>query len=124
MNDNLDITIASSAGRFLSNDDPFWPRIELATLRARLGLAGTVSDTRLEVAARAAALLAAGEFADWRRVLRARGYRRLSDLARHEHGKALSTCYLRQVETLVLRTLSGDVQTSERPAHAWAGRLR
>lgn len=78
--------------------DLFWPRIELKHLRECLGLASDVSDTQLELAARASMDVAAREFADWRRRLRERGYRRLSDVAGHEQGRALSTCYLRRVQ--------------------------
>lgn len=79
----------------LASDDPFWPRINLLELRRRLALTCAISDTRLEVAARAAAHKAAGEFAQWRRVLRERGYKRLEDMASHQR---LSGCYRRAVE--------------------------
>ena len=123
MHDKLDTTIGPPPGRVLSNDDPFWPRIDLSILRTRLGLTRAVSDTRLEVAARAAVLLAASEFANWRRILRARGYRRLSELAGHEHGRALSTCYLRQVEAFIWRALSNDVLVSERRTRVSRGQI-
>ncbi|MBA1205225.1 head completion/stabilization protein [Pseudomonas capeferrum] len=121
MHDNLETTTRSATGKILSSDDPFWPRIDLSSLRARLGLNDSVSDTRLEVAARAAAIKAASEFACWRRSLRARGYRCLSDLEGHEQGRALSTCYLRQVEACVGRTLSSGVLGGERQAWVTEG---
>lgn len=91
--------------RYLMCQDPFWPRVELGQLRARLGLCADISDTQLEVAARVSMEVAAQEFADWRRCLRERGYRQLADVAGHEHGRALSNCYLRLVEGWTRLTL-------------------
>ncbi|AVD89523.1 MULTISPECIES: head completion/stabilization protein [Pseudomonas] len=91
--------------RFPDGDDPFWPRIELCSLRERLRLGGQVSEARLALAARCAAINAASEFAHWRAVLRGRGYKRLEDVAGHDHGRALSVCYRRFVEAAVMRTL-------------------
>ncbi|MGY4526583.1 head completion/stabilization protein [Pseudomonas sp. TE21394] len=87
--------------RFADNHDPFWPRIALGRLRERLHLHSSVSETALEVAARCAAIDAAREFARWRAVLRRRGYKRLEDVARHDHGRALRVCYLRFIEAAV-----------------------
>ncbi|MDZ3992830.1 head completion/stabilization protein [Pseudomonas sp. Teo4] len=94
--------------RFPDGHDPFWPRIELSVLRERLRLGDQVSDVRLALAARCAAVTAASEFARWRAVLRGRGYKRLEDVAGHHHGRALSVCYRRFVEAAVMRTLYTD----------------
>jgi hypothetical protein len=91
--------------RFADCHDPFWPRLDLATLRERLNLPQPVSEAALEVAARCAAIDAAREFARWRAVLRERGYKRLEDVAGHDQGRALRVCYLRFVEAAVLHSL-------------------
>lgn len=96
--------------RYLVYHDPFWPRIELGRLRERLGLSSQVSDTRLELAARGSMEVAAREFADWRRCLRERGYRRLIDVDGHEQGRALSICYLRLVEARTRWSLAQQVR--------------
>ena len=85
--------------RFADSHDPFWPRIDLGRLRERLQ--SSVSETALQVAARCAAIDAAREFARWRAVLRRRGYKRLEDVARHDHGRALRVCYLCFIEAAV-----------------------
>ncbi|MDN5507455.1 MAG: head completion/stabilization protein [Pseudomonas sp.] len=90
----------------LTCDDPFWPSINLRELRQHLALCGAISDTRLEVAARAAAHKAGREFAQWRRVLRDRGYKRLEDMASHQ---LLSGCYRRAVEANTHLALEKDV---------------
>lgn len=90
----------------LTSDDPFWPSINLRELRQHLALTCAISDTRLEVAARAAAHKAGGEFAQWRRVLRDRGYKRLEDMASHQ---LLSGCYRRAVEANTHLALESDV---------------
>ncbi|MGS7250762.1 head completion/stabilization protein [Pseudomonas anuradhapurensis] len=87
--------------RFADSHDPFWPRIDLGRLRERLLLQPSVSETALAVAARCAVIDAAREFAHWRAVLRRRGYKRLEDVARHDHGRALRVCYLRFIEAAV-----------------------
>lgn len=87
--------------RFADSHDPFWPRIDLGRLRERLHLQSSISETALQVAARCAAIDAAREFARWRAVLRGRGYKRLEDVARHGHGRALRVCYLRFIEAAV-----------------------
>lgn len=92
------------------SDDPFWPRINLLELRRSLALTWHVSDARLEVAARTAADKAGGEFAQWRRVLRSRGYKRLEDLASHQR---LSRCYRRAVEANARLALANDVLVVE-----------
>ncbi|WP_422421761.1 head completion/stabilization protein [Pseudomonas sp. GZD-222] len=94
----------------LACHDPFWPPIELEGLRNHLQLSVPISDARLEVAALAAAHKAADEFAQWRRVLRARGYKRLADLASHER---LSRCYLLSVQAHTRRTLEQCLQVVE-----------
>lgn len=91
--------------RFPDSHDPFWPRIELSALRERLRLGAAISEVRLALAARCAAIAAAEEFARWRVALRARGHKRLEDLAGHDHGHALSVCYRRFIEAAVLRAL-------------------
>lgn len=102
MNSNASATTEDDSqlqgSRYLACHDLFWPRIELDVLRNRLHLPPEISDTQLEVAARTSVELAAQELAQWRRCLRERGYRRLIDVARHDQGRALSTCYLRLVE--------------------------
>ncbi|KIC83059.1 head completion/stabilization protein [Pseudomonas sp. C5pp] len=91
--------------RFADCHDPFWPRVELNRLRERLNLRRPVSEAVLEVAARCAAIDAAREFARWRAVLRERGYKRLEDVAGHDHGRALRVCYIRFVEAAVMHYL-------------------
>ncbi|MFJ4454664.1 head completion/stabilization protein [Pseudomonas sp. NPDC089392] len=91
--------------RFADCHDPFWPRVDLCRLRQRLNLPQPVSDAALEVAARCAAIDAAREFARWRAVLRERGYKRLEDVAGHDHGRALRVCYIRFVEAAVMYSL-------------------
>ena len=116
--------------RYLVYHDPFWPRIELGRLRECLGLSSGISDTQLEVAARASMELAALEFADWRRCLRAHGYRRLSDIDGHEQGRALSICYMRLVEAQTRWSLAQQVRETTvsgvgrdaRKGHYLAGR--
>jgi hypothetical protein len=79
--------------------------VELDRLRERLNLKRPVSEAVLEVAARCAAIDAAREFARWRAVLREQGYKRLEDVAGHDHGRALQVCYIRFVEAAVMRNL-------------------
>ena len=94
--------------RFADCHDPFWPRVDLGTLRERLNLQRPVSDAALEVAARCAAIDAAREFARWRAVLRELGYKRLEDVAGHDHGRALRVCYIRFVEAAVMYSLGSS----------------
>ncbi|BBH45373.1 head completion/stabilization protein [Pseudomonas sp. KU43P] len=94
-----------NSARFPDCHDPFWPRIELSALREQLRLSDDVSEARLALAVRCAAIAAAQEFSRWRAVLRARGCRRLEDLAGHAHGRALSVCYRCFIGAAVLRTL-------------------
>jgi len=91
--------------RFADCHDPFWPRVDIGRLRERLKLQRPVSEAALEVAARCAAIDAAREFARWRTVLRERGYKRLEDVAGHDHGRALRVCYIRFVEAAILYSL-------------------
>ncbi|MFS0826805.1 head completion/stabilization protein [Pseudomonas phoenicis] len=91
--------------RYADHHDPFWPRVDLDTLRARLALHASVSDAQLHLAACSAAITAAQEFAEWRRALRARGFKRLDDLAGHATGRALSRCYLQYLERATRRAL-------------------
>ncbi|MDH4551493.1 head completion/stabilization protein [Pseudomonas sp. BN607] len=91
--------------RFADSHDPFWPRVDLGRLRERLQLQESVSEVALEVAARCAAIDAAREFARWRAVLRDQGYKRLEDVAGHDHGRALRVCYIRFVEAAVMYSL-------------------
>ncbi|MEG0862690.1 MAG: head completion/stabilization protein [Pseudomonas sp.] len=86
----------------LACHDPFWPTINLDGLRYQLKLSALISDARLEVAALAGTHKAAGEFAQWRRVLRARGYQRLADLASHQR---LTHCYMQAVQAHTRRAL-------------------
>lgn len=95
----------------LVSDDPFWPSISLLELRRQLLLPPSVSDARLEVAAQMAARKAGGDFAQWRRVLRARGYKRLHDL--RAHGR-LSYCYSQAVEAYAYKALQHNVRVIER----------
>lgn len=95
----------------LVSDDPFWPSISLLKLRRQLLLPPSVSDARLEVAAQIAVRKADGEFAQWRRVLRARGYKRLQDLKAHSQ---LSCCYTHAVEAYANKALQHNVRVVER----------
>jgi len=107
--------------RYADNHDPFWPRVDLGRLRERLNLPWPVSEAALEVAARCAAIDAAHEFACWRAALRARGYKRLEDVAGHDQGRALRVCYIRFVEAAVMYSLgaSAYLQAARRgAAHA------
>lgn len=97
---------------FADCHDPFWPRVDLATLRERLNLQRPVSEAALEVAARCAAIDAAREFARWRAVLRERGYKRLEDVAGHDQGRALRVCYIRFVEAAVMHKLGSTAYLS------------
>lgn len=99
---------AMNKAHFPDCHDPFWPRIELRALRERLRLGEEVSEARLILAVRCAAIAAAQEFARWRAALRARGYKRLEDLAGHAQGRALSLCYGCFIAAAVLRTLQGE----------------
>ncbi|AXM98799.1 head completion/stabilization protein [Pseudomonas plecoglossicida] len=91
--------------RYPDSHDPFWPRMALPAMRARLTLGPEVSDARLALAVRCAAVTAANEFASWRLALRRRGYKRLGDVAGHACGRALTVCYVRFVEGAVLQSL-------------------
>lgn len=105
----MDTTSTSLPGpRFPDCHDPFWPRIDLSELRERLALDACVSDARLGLAVRCAAIDAAREFATWRAVLREQGYRRLEDVGRHRHGRALSLCYSRYLEAAAMKALAGN----------------
>ncbi|MGH8484151.1 MAG: head completion/stabilization protein [Pseudomonas sp.] len=95
----------------LASDDPFWPSISLLALRRQLLLSPSVSDARLEVAAQMATRKAGEEFAQWRRVLRARGYKRLQDLKAHSQ---LSYCYTHAVEAYASKALQHNVRVVER----------
>ncbi|MBH3428262.1 head completion/stabilization protein [Pseudomonas alkylphenolica] len=95
----------------LVSDDPFWPSISLLRLRRQLLLPPSVSDARLEVAAQIAVRKAGGEFAQWRRVLRARGYKRLQDMKAHG---PLSCCYVHAVEAYAIKALQYNVRVIER----------
>ncbi|AUF95855.1 hypothetical protein M2396_001728 [Pseudomonas sp. BIGb0278] len=92
---------------YLARHDRFWPRIELSSLRQRLAIPAYISDTHLQLAGQQALAIAAGEFASWRRRLRALGYTQLTDLCRHVHGRRLCSCYQRLVEHCTLRALGG-----------------
>lgn len=94
---------------YLARQDPFWPRVELSSLRQRLAIPARISDSRLQLAGQQALAIAAREFAGWRLRLRGLGYMQLADLSRHVHGRRLCTCYLRLVEHCTLRALGGDV---------------
>lgn len=96
-----------NTARFPDCHDPFWPRIELGLLRERLQLGDKISDARLVLAVRCAAIDAANEFASWRSALRSRGFRRLEDVSGHASGRALSVCYRTFVEAAVRRNLLG-----------------
>ncbi len=99
---------AMNKAHFPDCHDPFWPRIELRALRERLRLGDDVSEARLVLAVRCAGIAAAQEFARWRAALRARGYKRLEDLAGHTQGRALSVCYRCFIAAAVWRTLHGE----------------
>lgn len=105
---NADRDNMASVMRCADSHDPFWPRIELAALRRQLGLGVEVSEARLQVAARSAAITAAQEFAHWRLALRERGFKRLDTLAGHAPGRALSRCYRRCLEAATRRALFAD----------------
>lgn len=98
--------------------DPFWPRVSLNDLRSRLGVGVEVTEAQLQIAARSAAMTAAWEFAQWRRALRERGFRRLETLGAHAQGRALLRCYLRSVELATRRAL---LRGSAGPALAFGG---
>lgn len=106
-----------SPPRYPDCHDPFWPRIELCVLRERLQLDGKVSEARLAVAVRCAAIEAAEEFANWRSALRGHGFRRLEDVCGHASGRALSICYRSFVEAAVRRDLLGGPQGREGCSH-------
>lgn len=95
------------ASRFPDCHDPFWPRIELSVLREHLQLDEAVTEARLALAVRCAAIAAAREFASWRSALRRRGYRCLEDVAGHANGRALSVCYRFFIAAAVRRDLQG-----------------
>ncbi|QXH49754.1 head completion/stabilization protein [Pseudomonas fakonensis] len=92
---------------FADSHDPFWPRVELARLRALLARRGSFSEAALDVAARYAVIDAASEFALWRAALRKRGYKRLEDVSGHHHGRALQVCYVKFVEATIMRNVCG-----------------
>ena len=106
-----------SASRFPDCHDPFWPRIELSVLRAHLQLGEEVSDARLALAVRCAAIDAASEFASWRSALRCRGYRRLEEVAGHASGRALSVCYRYFIAAAVRRDLRAEPAAGGATAH-------
>ena len=111
--------VPTYTSRFPDCHDPFWPRVELSSLRQRLALDERVSDARLALAVRYAGIAAAREFANWRVALRGRGVQRLEDLGRHRHGQALSRCYERFVESAVVRTLAstGECRAGAKEEH-------
>lgn len=109
---------AGPKSHLLASNDPFWPSIDLVELRANLLLTSLISDARLEVAAQVATHKVAGEFAQWRRVLRARGFKRLEDLASHQQ---LSRCYRCAVEAHAKQALAHNVHVVERQAGANGG---
>ncbi|WP_110639132.1 head completion/stabilization protein [Pseudomonas sp. CC120222-01a] len=106
-----------NASRFPDCHDPFWPRIELSVLREHLQLGEAVSEARLALAARCAAIDAAREFASWRSALRRRGYRRLEEVAGHASGRALSVCYRYFIAAAVRRGLHAGPTAGGGTAH-------
>ncbi|MDI9778811.1 head completion/stabilization protein [Pseudomonas putida] len=106
-----------NACRFPDCHDPFWPRIELSVLRIHLQLGEEVSEARLALAVRCAAIDAAREFASWRSALRRRGYRRLEDVAGHASGKALSVCYRAFIAAAVTRDVLDRPAAGGGPAY-------
>jgi hypothetical protein len=107
----------SKAARFPDCHDPFWPRIELNVLRERLRVDEDVSEARLALAVRCAAIDAAREFASWRIALRSRGYRRLEDVAGHASGRALSVCYRYFIAAAVRLNLRAEPATGGGTEH-------
>ncbi|WP_459206072.1 head completion/stabilization protein [Pseudomonas sp. MLB6B] len=107
--------------RYADCHDPFWPRVDLATLRERLSLHASVSDAQLYLAACGAAITAAQEFAQWRRALRARGFKRLEDLAGHASGQTLSRCYRQYLEYETQRALCAVPQVNRHRARVKHG---
>ncbi|UVJ43136.1 head completion/stabilization protein [Pseudomonas sp. LS1212] len=89
------------------NPDPFWPRIDLDELRARLGSIDDISDARLAVAAIGAAERVNREFGKWRAVLRGKGYARLEDLSggSENRSSSLFSCYSKAIDASVRREL-------------------
>ncbi|QHG66022.1 head completion/stabilization protein [Pseudomonas putida] len=106
-----------NASRFPDSHDPFWPRIELSVLRECLQLGEEVSEARLALAVRFAAIDAAREFASWRSALRRRGYRRLEEMDGHANGRALSVCYRYFIAAAVRRGLLAGPAAGGEPAH-------
>ncbi len=110
-------TCTAPVARYADSHDPFWPRIDLQTLRGHLGLDESVTDAQLQLAARSAAITAAREFAQWRRVLRDRGFKRLEDIDTHAPGRALSRCYRecleRATRSALTYTLHAHTMTPE-----------
>ncbi|NNA66206.1 head completion/stabilization protein [Pseudomonas gessardii] len=62
------------------NTDPFWPSIDLDTLRATLRIDASVTPARLETAVIAAAINLNNELSEWRATQQAAGYETLADV--------------------------------------------
>ncbi|WP_339497142.1 head completion/stabilization protein [Pseudomonas sp. EA_15y_Pfl1_P101] len=62
------------------NTDPFWPSIDLDSLRATLRIDASVTPARLETAVIAAAINLNRELSDWRAAQQAAGYTKLDDV--------------------------------------------
>ncbi|HEK1685364.1 TPA: head completion/stabilization protein [Pseudomonas putida] len=103
-------------GKRWAPHDPFWPSIDLDSLRQRLHLAAEISEVQLLLAVQTSCATVARDLAGWRHSLRARGFHRLIDLSRHADGQALSNCYLRLIEAGIQPALDTQVkQLSLRP---------
>ena len=62
------------------NTDPFWPSIDLDSLRATLRIDASVTPARLETAVIAAAINLNNELSEWRATQRAAGYTTLAEV--------------------------------------------
>jgi hypothetical protein len=62
------------------NTDPFWPSIDLDSVRGTLRLDASVTPIRLETATIAAAISINREFGNWRQAKQAAGYATLADV--------------------------------------------
>ncbi|PWB31856.1 phage head protein [Pseudomonas sp. SDI] len=104
--------------RWLASHDPFWPRIDLTTLRHALDLCPSVSDVRLELATRVAVDHVAQDLAHWRKVLREQGYRYLEDLpVATDKQPGLACTYLRAVQVQTRQLLQRGFDSAAEVSH-------
>lgn len=103
---------------WLASHDPFWPRIDLTTLRHALELCPSISDVRLELATRMAVDHVAQDLAHWRKVLREQGYRHLEDLpVAADQQPGLASTYLRAVQVQTRRQLQRGFDCAAEVGH-------